>query len=101
MSQQNNDYKFKSELTKKALPTGYSHLIHVSRDEVPGLLSRIKALAENCDWIKMYAVCQVDGDYHLWTADRIQKRINALGKDISMLKSVLTRHPEGDLQEGE
>lgn len=89
------DYKFKSEITSRALPTGYTHLSDVSRDEVPGFLDRITGTAEKkgSDWIALFASSRTKNT-DTWTAESIKQRLDDLGADIEAIKGKLRQHSD-------
>tara|TARA_R110000851_G_scaffold50364_1_gene120317 strand:+ start:238 stop:534 length:297 start_codon:yes stop_codon:yes gene_type:complete len=83
-------YKFKSDATKAALPTGYTDTSMVKREEVPAFLELIRKSAKKVggDAFDMLAYCSIDGA-DSWNPKFIMNKASMLQKDIIALKSLL------------
>jgi hypothetical protein len=86
-------YKFKSEITLKCLPTGYTEIAHVKRNEVPIFLDRIIDGSKNSSFVEMVVRTKIYGKYS-WTPENVLKRLNELCDDIQALKDRLLLEDE-------
>ena len=84
---ENEDYKFRSELTKECLPYGVSHLSEVKREEVSGILKIMGDKARASGWILMF-FCHCLGE-NSWNEDAVLGNMKRLRADINALKGKL------------
>ncbi len=83
------DYKFKSQVTKDSLPTGYVSTATVTRAEVPIFLERIRVRAkeDGGDWIDTLIWSMLTN--RSWKPETVMSRINDLHDDIRALMDLL------------